>query len=86
MSLCPLMTISKLLLWMVNLMILMRVSTALSESLVSEARGKILEWLKFKEQMPFDGHIEVIFCLIYLDKTWMEDVFCDTSALDRFWC
>lgn len=46
---------------MVNLMILMRVSTALSESLVSEARGKILEWLKFKEQMPFDGHIEVIF-------------------------
>lgn len=54
---------------MVNLMILMRVSTALSESLVSEARGKILEWLKFKEQMPFDGHIEVIFCLIYLDKT-----------------
>lgn len=56
-------------------MILMRVSTALSESLVSEARGKILEWLKFKEQMPFDGHIEVIFCLIYLYKTWMEDVF-----------
>lgn len=56
-------------------MILMRVSTALSESLVSEARDKILEWLKFKGQMPFDGHIEVIFCLIYLYKTWMEDVF-----------
>lgn len=36
---------------------------------------KFLEWLKFKEQMPFDGHIEVIFCLIYLYKTWMEDVF-----------